>query len=260
MEIIYELNPPKIFYGPEINMEILSQEIEKFLLRSRTVLEFTKFIHITDSVLGIPRISSIHGAGLIRENINNADIHVSCSVRTRDRNINSTIQMATQSISLNVKDLLFIMGDEPQISINAVTKVSLSKPTEVITILNSLGYNKLINLNLSIPNKVSDFNKFKKKTKSNPYAMITQSIHSLQEVKDLKGLLQPHNIKLIPCVMIPSKKNTQAAKMIGLDWKEYEDNVLEFIYKIGKITEQILITSPNNFNEGVEVLRKINKV
>ena len=260
MEIIYELNPPKILYDSNINMDILAQEIEKFLLRSRTVLEFSKFIHITDSVLGIPRISSIHGAALIRENINNTDINVSCSVRTRDRNINSIIQVATRSISLNVKDLLFIMGDEPKISTNAVTKASLSKPTEVITILNSLGYNKFINLNLSIPNKVSDFNKFTKKTKSNPYAMITQSIDSLQEVKDLKGLLEPHKIKLIPCVMIPSKKNIQAAKMIGVDWKEYEDNVLEFIYEIGKLTEQILITSPNNFNEGVEVLRKINKI
>ena len=260
MEIIYELNPPKIFHGSNINMDILAQEIEKFLLRSRTVLEFTSFIHITDSVLGIPRISSIHGAALIRENINNANSNVSCSVRTRDRNINSIIQFATQSISLNVKDLLFIMGDEPQIGINAATKASLSKPTEVITILNSLGYNKLINLNLSIPNKVSDFNKFTKKTKSNPYAMITQSIGSLQEVKNLKGLLEPHNIKLIPCIMIPSKKNIQAAKMFGVDWKEYEDNVQEFIYDIGKLSEQILITSPNNFNEGVEILRKINKI
>ncbi len=259
MEIIYELNPPKIFYGSNINMDILSQEIEKFLSRSRITLEFTNFIHITDSVLGIPRISSIHGAALIRENINNADINVSCSVRTRDRNINSIIQSATQSISLNVKDLLFIMGDEPQISNNAVTKVSLSKPTEAITILNSLGYYKLINLNLSISNKVSDFSKFTKKTKSNPYAMITQSIGSLQEVINLKRLLEPHTIKLIPCVMIPSKKNIQAAKMIGLDWKEYEDNVLEFIYNIGKFADQILLTSPNNFNEGIEVLKNINK-
>ena len=260
MEIIYELNPPKIFYGTNINMDVLSQEIEKFLNRSRTILEFTKFIHITDSVLGIPRISSIHGAALIRENINNADINVSCSVRTRDRNINSIIQFATQSIYLNVKDLLFIMGDEPRININAATKESLSKPTEVVTILNSLGYNKLINLNLSIPNKVSDFNKITKRTKANPYAVITQSIGSLQEVKDLKGFLEPHSIKLIPCIMIPSKKNIQAAKMIGLDWKEYEDNVLEFIYKIGTLADQLLITSPNNFNEGVEILEKISKI
>ena len=90
--------------------------------------------------------------------------------------------------------------------------------------------------------------------------MITQSIDSLQEVKDLKGLLEPHQIKLIPCVMIPSKKNIQAAKMIGLDWKEYENNVLEFIYKVGNNADQLLITSPNNFNEGIEILKKINKI
>lgn len=256
MQIIYELNPPKIFYDSAVNMEALSQEIEKFLKRTRTIANFTNYIHITDSVLGIPRISSIHGAALIRENTDNADVNLSCSVRTRDRNINSIIQFATQSISLKIKGLLFIMGDEPQISINANSKASLSKPTEVIATLNSLGYDKMMNLYLSVPNRISDFRGFTKKIKSNPHGLVTQSIDSLQEVKDLKKLLGPHSIKLIPCVMVPSKKNTNAAKMIGLDWKEYENNILEFIYKIGEFADQVLITSPNDFNEGVEVLRK----
>ena len=44
--------------------------------------------------------------------------------------------------------------------------------------------------------------------------------------------------------------------MIGLDWKEYKDNVLEFILQIGKLVDQILITSPNDFSEGVELLSK----
>ncbi len=258
MNIIYELNPPKIFYDSTINMDLLTQEIEKFLNRTQTIMKFTNFIHITDSVLGIPRISSIHGATLIRENIKNMEINLSCSVRTRDRNINSLIQFSTQSISLKIKDLLFIMGDKPQININVDTKVLLSKPTEVIKVLNSLGYSKLINLNLSVPNKVGDFNKFNKKINSNPHGLITQSINSLQEVKDLKKLLEPYTIKLIPCIMIPSKKNVHAAKMIGLDWKEYEENILEFIFEIGKFVDQVLITSPNNFNEGVEILKKIN--
>ncbi len=222
MKIIYELNPPKIIYDSTVNMDALYQATEKFLKRTQTILNFTKFIHITDSVLGIPRISSIHGAALIIENTNNAaEINISCSVRTRDRNINSIIQFATQSISMKIKDLLFIMGDEPQISIDTITKASLSKPTEVVAALNSLGYSKLINLYLSVPNRITDLRGFTKKTKSNPNGMITQSIDSLQEVKDLKGLLEPLAIKLIPCVMIPSEKNIAAAKMIGLDWKEY---------------------------------------
>jgi 5,10-methylenetetrahydrofolate reductase len=238
-------------------MDILTTEIEKFLYRTKTIINFTNFIHITDSVLGIPRISSIHGATLVIENIKNTEINLSCSVRTRDRNINSLIQFATQSISLKIKDLLFIMGDRPQLNINAATKAPLSKPTDVITTLSSLGYNKLINLNLSVPNKVSDFNKFTKKISSNPHGLITQSINSIQEVKELKKLLEPYEIKLIPCVMIPSKKNSKAASMIGLDWKEYEGNVLGFIYEIGKFTDRVLITSPNDFNEGVEFLKKI---
>jgi 5,10-methylenetetrahydrofolate reductase len=258
MNIIYELNPPKIFYDSTINIKLLDQEIEKFLNRVQSINEFTNFIHVTDSVLGIPRISSIHGATLIRENIKNTKINLSCSVRTRDRNINSLIQFATQSISMNINDLLFIMGDKPQINSNAFAKGYLSKPTEVITILSGFGFNRFINLNLSVPNKISDINKFTDKTNANPHAMVTQSINSLQEVKDLKNLLESHPIKLIPCVMIPSKKNLLAAKMIGLDWNEYENNIIEFISEIGKLADSVLITSPNNFNEGLATLKKFN--
>jgi hypothetical protein len=57
--------------------------------------------------------------------------------------------------------------------------------------------------------------------------------------------------------MIPSEKNNQAAKMIGLDWKEYENNLLEFILQVGKHVDHILITSPNSFSEGVDLLSKI---
>ncbi len=256
MKIIYELNPPKIFYDSVININTLNQEIDKFLDRTRIILKYVNSIHITDSVLGIPRISSIHGAALITENIKNDKMILSCSVRTRDRNINSLIQFATQSIFLKINDLLFIMGDKPQICDKISIKI-LSKPTDVITSLNSLGYNKLINLNLSIPNKISDFNTFTKKTKANPNGLVTQSINSLQEVRELKNLLDSHPIKLIPCIMIPSEKNKKAAKMIGLDWEEYKDNVSELIHESGKLVDQILITSPNDFNEGVEILKKI---
>ena len=52
--------------------------------------------------------------------------------------------------------------------------------------------------------------------------------------------------------MIPSEKNNKAAKMIGLNWEEYKDDVLEFYFEIEKLVNQVLITSPNDFNEGVE--------
>jgi 5,10-methylenetetrahydrofolate reductase len=257
MNVIYEINPPKILHDSVININTINQEIEKFLYRAHTLSKNTNFIHITDSVLGIPRISSLHGAALITDYLKNDHLKISCSVRTRDRNINSLIQFATQAVYLKIKDLLFIMGDKPQLNNKISEDTPLSKPTDVIKILNSLGYSGLINLNLSIPNKIININNFIKKTQANPYGFITQSINSVQEVKDIKRLLEPSPIKLIPCIMIPSEKNNQAAKMIGLDWKEYENNLLEFILQVGKHVDHILITSPNSFSEGVDLLSKI---
>jgi 5,10-methylenetetrahydrofolate reductase len=255
MKVIYELNPPKIFHDLTININILNDEIDKFIYRSQIILNYANALHITDSVLGIPRISSMHGASIILKNIKNENITLSCSVRTRDRNINSIIQFVTQAIFLKITDLLFIMGDKPLY--HNTTPEILSKPTDVISTLNFLGYNKLINLNLSIPNKILNSSRFSKKIQSNPYGVITQSINSLDEVKKLKSLLKPYPIKLIPCIMIPSEKNIKAAKMIGLNWEEYKDNVLDLIFEIGKLVDHILISSPNDFNEGVEILKKI---
>jgi 5,10-methylenetetrahydrofolate reductase len=259
MKVTYELNPPKIFQDLTIDINTLNDEIDKFIYRSQIILKYVNALHITDSVLGIPRISSIHGASIILKNIKNEKIILSCSVRTRDRNINSIIQFVTQAIFLKIKDLLFIMGDKPLIYNNTTPEI-LSKPTDIINTLNSLGYNKLINLNLSIPNKILNSNIFTKKIQSNPYGVITQSINSLEEVKKLKSLLKPHPIKLIPCIMIPSEKNIKAAKMIGLNWEEYKDDVLELILEIGKLVDQILISSPNDFNGGVEILKKIKNI
>ncbi len=256
MKVTYELNPPKIFNDLTININTLNDEIDKFVYRSQIILKYVNALHITDSVLGVPRISSIHGASIILKNIKNEKIILSCSIRTRDRNINSIIQSVTQAIFLKINDILFVMGDKPLLY-NNITPEKLSKPTDTISTLNSLGYNKLINLNLSIPNKILNSSIITNKIQSNPYGFITQSINSLEEVKKLKSLLNPHQIKLIPCIMIPSEKNTKAAKMIGLNWEEYKDDVLEFIFEIGKLVDHILISSPNDFNEGVNILKKI---
>ncbi|HEX5518908.1 MAG TPA: hypothetical protein VFX18_00555, partial [Candidatus Nitrosocosmicus sp.] len=95
---------------------------------------------------------------------------------------------------------------------------------------------------------------------SNPHGLITQSINSLKEIKELNDLIKNHQIKLIPCVMVPSIKNLKAAKMIGLDWEEYKSNFIEFIKEIRKYTENVLISSPNDFNEGVRVLKELKNI
>jgi hypothetical protein len=57
--------------------------------------------------------------------------------------------------------------------------------------------------------------------------------------------------------MVPSVKNKRAAAMIGLDWSEYQDDFLGFLREVYKETDHVLITSPNSFDEGIEVLKEI---
>ncbi|MDQ3084308.1 MAG: hypothetical protein M3Q77_05775 [Thermoproteota archaeon] len=256
MNIIYELNPPKILNSYRIDITLLNQELLKFLNRARIISNFTKYIHITDSVLGIPRFSSIHATQMIMNNLTKLDLNISCSVRTRDRNMNSIIQMVTDAVMLKISGLLFIQGDKPAFE-ESEKAPSLSNPTDVVKLLTSIGFDKLIDLDLSIPNKISNQKVFQKKVNSKPHKFITQSINSIQEIRDLKDLIKPNNIQLIPCIMVPSVKNERAAAMIGLDWSEYQDNFLGFLKEVYQETDYILITSPNSFDEGIEVLKKI---
>jgi len=256
MNIIYELNPPKILNSYRIDIALLNQELLKFLNRARIISNFTEYIHITDSVLGIPRFSSIHAAQMIMNNLTKLDLNISCSVRTRDRNMNSIIQMVTDAVMLKISGLLFIQGDKPAFE-ESEKAPSLSNPTDVVKLLTSIGFDKLIDLDLSIPNKISNQKVFQKKVNSKPHKFITQSINSMQEIRDLKDLIKPNNIQLIPCIMVPSVKNERAAAMIGLDWSEYQNNFLGFLKEVYQETDYILITSPNSFDEGIEILKKM---
>src|SRR5688500_20362411 len=70
--------------------------------------EYINCLHFTDSVLGIPRLSSITMASIIKKN--NAKMKISCSVRTRDRNLTSMYQTISDSILLNIESLIIILG------------------------------------------------------------------------------------------------------------------------------------------------------
>ncbi|HSA75706.1 MAG TPA: hypothetical protein VLE21_05905, partial [Candidatus Nitrosocosmicus sp.] len=108
MNIIYELNPPKILHDEMINLSSLQLEVEKFLSRASVILANTSHVHLTDSVLGTPRLSSITAAQLVSKRVEGSTINLSCSIRTRDRNMNSIIQSVADSLILKIKGLLFI--------------------------------------------------------------------------------------------------------------------------------------------------------
>jgi hypothetical protein len=60
--------------------------------------------------------------------------------------------------------------------------------------------------------------------------------------------------------MIPSQNNSNSAKMVGIDFGKYEQNVLDFISEIYKTTKDVLITSPNDFQAALTVLSKIKRL
>ena len=307
MKISYELNPPKIMIGGGgggnyFDAMRLNQEMQILLNRSSELANLVNGIHLTDSVLGIPRVSSITAASYI---IKNAGIRLklSCSVRTRDRNFTSFCQFVTDAILVGVESLLILRGDKPSAEEVAATtrtttttttkaiaaddddddykkegkeqqeeesrrkrrteelhKSSGLKPTSILSFLNEKKYNNSIHLNLSVPSNIFYYHNrslLEKKIEARPYAWVTQLISSLSDLAKIVDIAKSFKIKVIACIMVPSDKNRRSADIIGLDWKEYEKNPVDFIKAASTIADEVLISSPNSFRTGIELLRSL---
>ena len=287
MKISYELNPPKIMIGDGsgdyFDAMRLNQEMQILLNRSSELANLVNGIHLTDSVLGIPRVSSITAASYI---IKNAGIRLklSCSVRTRDRNFTSFCQFVTDAILVGVESLLILRGDKPAADddddykkggkeqqeeeeesrrkrrTEELHKSSGLKPTSILSFLNEKKYNNSIHLNLSVPSNILYYHNrslLEKKIEARPYAWVTQLISSLSDLGKIVDIAKSFKIKVIACIMVPSDKNRRSADIIGLDWKEYEKNPADFIKAASTLADEVLISSPNSFRTGIELLRSL---
>ena len=308
MKISYELNPPKIMIGGDyFDAMRLNQELQILLNRSSELVNLVNGIHLTDSVLGIPRVSSITAASYIMKNA--ADIKrlkLSCSVRTRDRNFTSFCQFVTDAILVGVESLLILKGDKPAAAAvdvdvaskdvaskdvaedddddhskkegrgereeeaigrrrrrtGQVQKSSGLKPTSILSFLNDKKYNNSIHLNLSVPSKISSYHNrslLEKKIEARPYSWVTQLISSLSDLGEIVDIAKSFKIKVVACIMVPSDKNRRSADIIGLDWKEYEKNPVDFIKAASTLADEVLISSPNSFRTGIELLRSLGR-
>ena len=314
MKISYELNPPKIMIGGDyFDAMRLNQELQILLNRSSELVNLVNGIHLTDSVLGIPRVSSITAASYLMKNA--ADIKrlkLSCSVRTRDRNFTSFCQFVTDAILVGVESLLILKGDKPAADVDVevaaddvavaaskdvtteeedddhgkkegrgqeeregeeeaigrrrrrrtgqVQKSSGLKPTSILSFLNDKKYNNSIHLNLSVPSKISSYHNrslLEKKIEARPYSWVTQLISSLSDLGEIVDIAKSFKIKVVACIMVPSDKNRRSADIIGLDWKEYEKNPVDFIKAASTLADEVLISSPNSFRTGIELLRRL---
>ena len=242
MTIRYEINPPKISDDGQDARNILFGRI-------KIISSVCDGIHLTDSVLGIPRVSPFEIARQIRES--NKNIKLTCSLRVRDRNLNDIEKIVEQSIG-TVDGILVLMGDKSDTVLNKDELV----PSQVVKTLNDNGLGKKTELFLSIPSN-PNFAKIQKKIDAKPAGFFTQVIHSKEQIEKISDRLKPNGFKIIPCLLLPSHKNSKSAEFLKIDWSNYKENVVEFINEIYNITNDVLVTSPNDFKRAYETISKL---
>jgi 5,10-methylenetetrahydrofolate reductase len=250
MTIIYELNPPKVIQDRILSHRELQESVDKFKSKSVEIGKVCDSIHVTDSVLGIPRISPIT-AGFFIKNSNNT-IKISASVRVRDRNYTSITQTVCDAILLNLNGVLIVKGDPPPTG----PKDSRLVPSEVVKQFNEQGFGEKIDLYLSISGN-PNFDKIHKKIEAQPKGFVTQVISSIDQVTKIVDKLKPQGFRIIPCVLLASELNQKSAQLLNLDWSAYSGDMVEFVKEVHKIAGDVLLSSPNDFKGALEVLNKI---
>ena len=234
MTIRFEANPPKIL--PNVNTE---ESIEKFVNRIKIISKKCDAIHLTENVLGHQRVSPITISEIIKKEIPNIPITV--SLRIRDKNEDEIEKIVDKCISIGISGILILLGDPSQIKISNSGLI----PSQVVLNLKNKKYDSKIELFLSISNK-PNFSKIGRKIKANPKGFMTQVVQNIQQVQNLSDNLKQFSI--IPIILFPSEKNQKSADFLGLDLTEYSKEFDKFVKETHKITKDILLTSPNDFN------------
>ncbi|HXX05583.1 MAG TPA: 5,10-methenyltetrahydrofolate synthetase, partial [Candidatus Bathyarchaeia archaeon] len=127
--------------------------------------------------------------------------------------------------------------------------------SEVVKQFNEQGFNKKIDLYLSIPSN-PDFEKIHKKIEAQPKGFVTQVVSSIDQVTKIVDRLKPQGFKIIPCILLSSELNEKSAKMLNLDWSNYGKDLVGFIKEVNKIAGNVLLSSPNDFKKALEILKK----
>ena len=244
MTIRYEINPPKIT-DPTSRIELLDERIEQ-------ISNVCDGIHVTDSVLGIERISPLIIGAEIKQK--HPKLNVTISLRVIDKTIPQITDFVDAAIHANIDGVLVLMGD-PSPDNDYKSGVV---PSFAVSSLIKNGFGEKIILYLSLPSK-PNFEKISKKINSNPNGFVTQVVHDASQVKRLYDYLNPKNFKIIPCLLFPSPKNSHSAEFLKLDWSNYENNFSSFVLEIESITGDILLTSPNDYKGALDLLTRLQK-
>ena len=251
--IRYEINPPRVIQEKVLSHEEVQNSLDAIKKRIFGISKYCSGIHLTDSVLGIPRISPITTGALIRNG--GLEINITASLRVRDRNLISLTQSVYDAVLLGLDGLLILKGDEPPEG----PKDSKLAPSGVVKYFKGLGFGKNLDFYLSI-SADPDFDKIQKKIDSAPTGFVTQVIQSPEQVYRIVDRLKPQGFRVIPVVMVPSVKNAKSFAMLGVDYTKYQDRFIDFVSDIHKSTGDVLITSPNDFQAASAALEQLKEL
>jgi|SRR5579885_807133 len=250
MAIIYEINPPKVIEDTILSHDQLSGSVEKLKQRALEIGKVCDGIHLTDSVLGVPRVSPIT-AGFFVRNSNNK-IGVTASIRVRDRNITSITQTICDAILLNLNGVLVLKGDAPPQG----PQDSGLVPSDIVRQFNEQGFSKRIDMYLSVSSQ-PNFEKMHKKIEAQPKGFVTQVISSIDQVTRIVDYLKPQGFRVIPCILVSSEKNKKSAQMLNLDWSQYSKDIISFVKQVEKTAGSVLLSSPNDFAAALDLLNQL---
>ena len=96
IKVIYEMNPPKVLCNNYFDNKTINKNIDLLLSRAKRISEYVDGIHLTDNVLGIPRVSSLMIVSMLKKM--GISKPISCTCRLYDKNLISVLQFVTDSI------------------------------------------------------------------------------------------------------------------------------------------------------------------
>lgn len=243
MPILYEVNPPRVASGTDLDERINAQ-----MLRIDEISGLCGGIHVTDSVLGRRRIQAITIAKMVRDR--HPGMQITISMRTRDRRMDDMTGLVEECMAYGIDGMLVLMGD-PSLDGRPDSGIIPSYAAGRLV----SGYGGDLKIYLSLPAS-PDYSKIQKKIRAGPAGFVTQVIRSEQQVVRMCEMLVPGGFEIIPCVLLPSAKNAPSAEFLGLDWSTYEPDPAKFVTRVHRVAGNVLITSPNDFAAARDVLQR----
>ncbi len=233
MTIRYEANPPKI--TTDTNSD---GAIKKFVERIVAISEWCDAVHITENVLGYQRVSPITVAEIIRDIVPNIPITV--SLRVRDKTEKEISEFVQKCITIKCSGILVLMGDPSRTGVPDSGQI----PSKTVTRLKKQGIDSEIDLYLSIPN-APNISTINRKMQVTPKGFMTQVISNIEQVRYLAENLKGFSV--IPIMLYPSEKNQRAAEFLNMELEPNDEEFAKFVSQVHKITRDVLITSPGDF-------------